>query len=94
MGDVDIPERRVGAALGERRPIHHLQVDGEARELQIFGCNLRHLVVELVLAACQDAQRLALVAGGHQQFGCLFRVGDIIATFRAGFGAPDILRRV
>src|SRR5207248_10338181 len=53
----------VVAALDQGGPVDHLQVGLEAGFLELLGHHERHVVVELVLAARHDADRLAAVAG-------------------------------
>lgn len=44
--------------------------------------------MELVLAAGEDAQRLAIITGSLQLFGCCLRVADIIIAVDALFRVP------
>ena len=67
MGDEDVPHGRILAALRQRGPVHHLHVHREAGGLQVLGGDQRHLVVELVLLAGQDADLLVGDVGAVQQ---------------------------
>src|SRR6218665_3561164 len=51
VGEVDVAELRIGAALHQRGPVDHVQVDLEAGALELLGHQQRHVVVEVVLAA-------------------------------------------
>ena len=87
MGEEDVPQRRVVAALGQRRPVRHLQVDLEAGRLQVFRGHQRHLVVELILLAGQDPDRLAGIAGLLHQLLRLFRIALVVGV-DPGVAAP------
>lgn len=78
MGDIDIPQRRVVSLLAQRRPVHDIHLDLEARGLQRHLGDLGHLEVEFILARGQDAQRLAVIAGRLKEFGGFFGVVLVI----------------
>ena len=62
MRDVNVPQLGVGAALQQCGPLHHIQLGLETRLLELLGHDQCHVVVEVVLAAGEDADGFAFVA--------------------------------
>jgi len=94
VADIDVPQCLVGAPLCQRRPVDNLEVHCKARQLQIFGRDLGHLVVELVLAAGQDADGLSVIACLLGSRGCAFRIRDIVVAFDTCVRAPGEVARI
>ena len=66
-GGEDVVLLRLYAALAERGPVHHLEVDDEAHVLELLLGDQREVVHPLVLLGGHEADRLAGVAGFLEQ---------------------------
>ncbi|CAM5201921.1 hypothetical protein BTHI11S_04724 [Bosea thiooxidans] len=67
MGDVDVPQRRVAAALDQRRPVDDVELHLEAGRLHLLRHDQRHAVMEVILLRVQDADRRAVILGLGQE---------------------------
>ena len=94
VGEEGVPALLIAAAAEQRRPVEHLEVDLEARVLQVLLGHEAHLVQEVVLLGRHDADRLLAVARLLQPRVEAARQGGIEQHHRlrqrhAGLGAAD-----